>query len=235
MGAPNKIFRLDQADRAALDEQLRDPGKTYEAVRDWLIERGFRFSLGSLYRYAAARGMRGLRPRAFTKIDRLLSSEERKRYLKLVVDPWSTVASLREWLLAHGASVWPQAIRRHRDRYLVEYGEVERAAQQANIVVEIAREEGIAGLSEVALVKLEQVLMQQFTLAKKQETRLAAGELTEMSKSLATVMSTRETAEAIRRENEAQKRKATEEADRLAKRGATGADIAARVKEILGA
>ena len=235
MGAHNKIFKLAEADRDALDEQLRDPGKTYEAVRDWLIERGFRFSLHSLYRYAAARGMRELRPRAFSKIDRVLNAEDRKQYLKFVVDPRSTVSSLRAWLLEHGASVWPQAIRRHRHHYLAEYGEVERAARQANIVVEIAREEGIAGLSEVALVKLEQVLMQQFTLARKEETRLEPGVLTELSKSMATVMSTRETAEAIRRENEAQKRKAAEEADRLARRGVSGADIAARVKEILGA
>jgi hypothetical protein len=235
MGAHNKIYHLSEADRAALDEQLRDPGKAYDEVRDWLIERGFRFSLHSLYRYAAARGIRQFRPRAFSKIDRVLNAADRKQYLQLVVDPRATVASLRAWLLEHGASVRAQAIRRHRDRYLAEYGEVERAAQQANIVVQIAREEGIAGLSEVALVKLEQVLMQQFTLAMDEEKRLGPGVLTEMSKSLATVMSTRETAEAIRRENEAQKRKAAEEADRLAKRGVSGADIAARVKEILGA
>jgi hypothetical protein len=235
MGAHNKIYNLGETDRAALDEQLRNPGKTYPEVRAWLIDRGFRFSLDSLHRYAAERGLRKRRPQAFSKIDRLLSAEDRKQYLKLAVDPRSTVPLLRAWLLEHGASVRPQAIRRHRDRYLAEYGKVERAAQQANIVVQIAREEGIAGLSEVALVHLEQVLMQQFTLAMDEKKRLEAGALSEMSKSLATVMSTRETAEAIRRENEAQKRKAAEEAERLARRGVSGADIAARVKEILGA
>jgi hypothetical protein len=56
-----------------------------------------------------------------------------------------------------------------------------------------------------------------------------------MSKSMASVMTTRETTEAMRREFESEKRKASEEAEKLARRGASGADIAARVKELLGA
>ena len=235
MGAHNKIDKLGEADRAALDEQLRNPGKSYAAIQAWLADRGFRFGIDSICRYAGSNGLRTRKPRRCLRIDRILGADQRKQYHALLVDPRTTAPMLRAWLLERGHRVGLQTIVLHRDRYLEEYGDVERAAHEAEMVVRIAREEGIAGLSEVALVRLEQVLMQQFTLAKKKEGPLEAGVLTEMSKSMATVMSTREIAEAIRRENEAQKRKASDEAERLAKRGVSGADIAARVKEILGA
>jgi hypothetical protein len=235
MGAHNRIYRLSAEDRTALDEQLRDPGKSYSSVRAWLASRGHHFGVDSICRYAWTTGLRKGKPRQFLRIDRILMPEQRKQYLALVVDPRSSVSSLQAWLLARGHGVSKTTITLHRDRYLEDYGLLERGAREAEMVVEIARESGITGLSEVALVRLEQFLMQQFTKRHLADEKVDARDLTEMSKSLATVMSTRETAEAIRRENEAQKRNAAEEAERLAKRGATGADIAARVKEILGA
>jgi hypothetical protein len=224
MGAPCKIFKfLSEEDRKELDRMLR-AHKPYRDVQARLAELKCRVGLGTIRNYAKLTGTRDVRRRRFLRIDRLIPEELRAEYEKLISDPRTRTEDIVAWLVARQLSASRSAIERHRNRFLTKMERLRRDARHAEMVVNVAKESGITGLAEAALVKLEQFLLEFYTQA-----RLDGGiepeQLTQLTKAMVDVMGTRKIADALRREFEA---------EQPAKRAPQGREVVERMREILG-
>jgi hypothetical protein len=126
-----------------------------------------------------------------------------------------------------------QTVQNHRNRHLDWLEGVNESARSSRAIIQVVREHGTAVMSEGMLTTLEQVLFEQVCRLRADE-KVPARELAELTKSVTTVLTGRETMESIRREHEEAVRKAAAACEAAAKRGASGKDVVARMREILG-
>lgn len=234
MPSVSKIVRvLPPADRAELDRLLREEQQTYDQLVAWLAARGCATTALSLRKYAIGRGLRKLAAHRFLRIDQVLSAEDLAEYENVLADPHTTVAVARDWLRARGYAFAGETIRTHRNRFLDTVKMVRDTARLASSIAHLAREHGDVTMSNGMLTRFEQVMLEQLMLAR-EGGRIPAKDLADMSKSVAAAVGSREQFEAMRREFEETKVKATEAAEHAAKGGATGRQVVERVREILG-
>lgn len=229
-----KLIRiLPMAQREELNRHLRERRLTFNELRQWLATQGFRVSYTAVRRYAIAEGIRQVSPRTLLRIDRMLSPEDRAAYETLLANPRTSVAEARAWLRDRGYSASAPTVSAHRRRFLTKLDGVRETARLAASIAEIAREHGDVAMSNGMLTRFEQVMLEQFMLAR-EGGQIPAKDLADMSKSVAAAVGSREQFEAMRREFEETKVKATEAAEHAAKGGATGRQVVERVREILG-
>jgi hypothetical protein len=225
MGSPCKIFKLvSEEDRNEIDRMLK-ARKPYREVQKRLIDLGCRVGLGTIQNYAKLTGTRDVRRRRFLRIDRLIPEELRADYEALISDPRTRTEDVIAWLVARQLSASRSAIERHRNRFLTKMDRLRRDARHAEMVVKVAKESGITGLAEAALVKLEQFLLEFYTQTRR-DGGIEPEQLTQLTKAMVDVMGTRKIADALRREFEADKRPKSA--------GVQGTEVVERMREILG-
>lgn len=230
---PKLIRVLSVADRAELDQHLRDGRMTYEELVAWLATRGCHTTVLSLRKYAINEGLRTLKAHAFLRIDRMLSDEDRVAYEALLANPRTSSRDARAWLLARGYKAAGDTVITHRRRFLETLAGVRRTARLASAIAQLAREHGDVTMSNAMLTRFEQVMLEQF-IRTTDGTPVAPKDLGEMSKSVASAVGSRERFAAMLREFEDAKQRALAGADAAAQRGATGPEVVERVREILG-
>lgn len=234
MPSVSKIVRvLPPADRAELDRLLREGQQTYDQLVAWLAERGFATTVLSLRRYATGHGLRKLTPQRFLRIDQVLSPDDLADYEHLLADPRTSLADSKAWLSSRGYTFAGDTVRTHRNRFHDRLDVVRHTAKLASSITELARQHGEVTMSNGMLTRFEQVLLEQLMLGR-EGGQIPARDLVDMSKSVAAAVGSREQFEAMRREFEETKFKATEAAEHAAKGGATGRQVVERVREILG-
>ena len=134
---------------------------------------------------------------------------------------------------ARGHKVCLTSIRRHRNRYLAAYQQLRLAAKTSAAFSDIVHRDGRgAAVHRVAQAEFEMKFMQDL---KRLGENVPAEQWLVLCKALSGTVESRRVVNAMRVEFEERARRATEEAQHAAKKGATGAEIAERVRQILGA
>ena len=226
-------LKLTPEDREALHAKLEDRHVTLAAIQQWLRSLGYHVNRGGLRRYAVHTGLRKIKPGRFLRVDRILSDEHRAEYQQLIACPRTTTRQARLWLKERGYRVGHAAVHLHRNRTVDKLDDIKESAQIAESIVLLAREHGQAAMSNGMLTRFEQLVLEQLLLLSERD-KMNPKDLTELSKSVMSAVGSRERFEEMRREFEEAKRKAAEGATTAAKAGATPAEVADRVKEILG-
>jgi hypothetical protein len=231
---PLHSVKLKPAVRRELDKKLANRTIPLKLLVEWLAARGVQVTRPMLRRYANFLGVRPVKPNRFLHVDRLLKDADRPAYEALISNPRTTSAVARAWFAARGyPPVSDCAIRNHKNRFLEKLDGVRHSARFAQNIVQIARENGQQAMSDGMLTRFEQVLLEQLVRLEEHD-RLDAKELSEIGKCVAGAVGSRERFEDLRRAFEADKRKAADEAEKLARRGASGPAVVARMREILG-
>jgi hypothetical protein len=126
------------------------------------------------------------------------------------------------------------SIRRHRNRHLAAYQQLRLAAKTSAAFSDIVHRDGRGGgaFVEAAQAQFEMKFMEGLEKLGKE---VPAEQWLILCKALSGTVESRRVVNAMRVEFEERAKNATEEAQRAAKKGATGAEIAERVRQILGA
>ena len=170
------------------------------------------------------------------KVDKILGGAGplRDEYEALLENPNTLLKDLQAWFAARGLYVNKTAINVHRHRFLAVYERVREASRLAAGLNEVVRRSGNpAVFSEAAQAHFEMKLMQKFAELK-DEPDVSPDVWQSYVKTLGGMVQSRRHIEGLR---DAYERKAAEAAragEDAAKKGATGKDVVARMREILG-
>ena len=231
---PLQSLKLPEAVRKALDKKLRDRTIPLRVIAKWLSDKGYPVTKSPIRRYAVATGIRPPTPRQFLRVDQTLKEEDRAAYEALLSDPRTRIEDCQAWMKARGyPKLGRYALGTHRIRFRDKLDGVRQSARFARAIAQVARENGDAAMSDGMLTRFEQVLLEQLVRLEEHD-KLELKDLTEMSKCVSSAVGSRERFEELRREHEAIKRRAAEECERLRDSGASGKDVVARMREILG-
>ena len=231
---PLHTLNLKPSVRRTLDRKLADRTIPLNLLVEWLGARGYKVNRAALRRYADFLGFRRIRHSRFLRVDLLLSERDRPAYEKLIADPRTTPEQCAQWLNEHGyPHVGDAAIRRHRNRFLDKLDGVRHSARFAQSIVEVARENGQQAMSDGMLTRFEQVMLEQLVQLE-EHNKIDVRELGEMGRCVAAAVGSRERFEELRRAFVEEKRKAADACEAAVKKGATGKDVVARMREILG-
>jgi len=158
----------------------------------------------------------------------------RDEYEKLLENPCTLLKDLAAWFATRGHRVCLTSIRRHRNRHLTAYQQLRLAARTSAAFSDIVHRDGRGGgaFVEAAQAEFEMKFMQGI---KQLGDKVEPEQWLILCKALSGTVESRRAVNAMRVEFEERAKRATEEAQRAAKKGATGAEIAERVRQILGA
>jgi hypothetical protein len=168
-------------------------------------------------------------------VDQALGGEGplRDEYEKLLANPNSTIRGLQAWLHAKGLKVSRGSVDRHRRAFRRGFSKVQTAARMAQAFCRVVRNEGAGALVEASQGAFEMCLMERlFEL--KDDNRIAAGEFEKWGKMLRDATANRRSVEQMREEIDRKAADAAKVIDAEIKSGATGKDVVARMREILG-
>ncbi len=166
------------------------------------------------------------------RIDALpLTPEQREEYERLLADPTSTVQQLQDWLRARGHRVCRSAVTRHRHSFHADLTRLREVARMAQSLCELSRKQpgGPGVIAEAAAAHFEMNLMESLHKMKGAPD-LPAAEWRQMAATLAEIVATRRSVEAMREEFERRAKAAVEEAQR---KNVTSEDVADRMRQIL--
>jgi hypothetical protein len=160
----------------------------------------------------------------------------RDEYEKLLENPCTLLKDLAAWFATRGHRVCLTSIRRHRNRHLAAYQQLRLAARTSAAFSDIVHRDGRGGgaFVEAAQAEFEMKFMQGIKELG-ENPKIPAEQWLVLCKALSGTVESRRAVNAMRVEFEERAKRATEEAQRAAKKGATGAEIAERVRQILGA
>ena len=181
----------------------------------------------------APKRRRGAQQFKHFKVDAVLTDEQRADYERLLARPTTTVADLRAFLRACGHRVCRSAVSRHRRSWNADLKRLREVARMAASFCELSRTHGAGAVAEASHARFEMMLMESlFQLPGARQ--IPPAEWQQMSRTLQGVIATRRTVEAMRAEYDAKAKAAAAAAERAAGQGASGPEVVARMKEILG-
>jgi hypothetical protein len=232
---PKLTRELPEHLAAPLAEKLKDLRLNYVDVARWLTESGHRATPHQVRAYAMHAGLRERKYLQELKIDRILSPADSEEYEQFLSDRRHTLDDAEAWLKARGYKVCRRATDTHRRRFREKMKSVRDSARLATAMTGAAAAEpkGRLTFTDGMMTRSEQVLMEQLVNINEKE-RVDPDELKSLSGSVASMISTRERYEAVHARFEARNRKALREGQRLARAGAPGRDVVARMQEIMG-
>jgi hypothetical protein len=160
----------------------------------------------------------------------------RDEYEKLLENPRTLLKDLQAFFASRGHRVCLTSIRRHRNRHLADYRQLRLAARTSAAFSDIVHRDGRGGgaFVEAAQAEFEMKFMQGIKQLG-DDPRIPAEQWLVLCKTLSGTVESRRAVNAMRVEFEERARKAAAEAERAAKKGASGLEIAERVRQILGA
>ena len=158
----------------------------------------------------------------------------RDEYERMLENPCTLLKDLAAFFASRGHKVCLTSVRRHRNRYLAAYQQLRLAAKTSAAFSDIVHRDGRGGgaFIESAQAEFEMKFMQGI---KQLGDKVEPEQWLILCKALSGTVESRRAVNAMRVEFEERAKRATEEAQRAAKNGATGAEIAERVRQILGA
>jgi hypothetical protein len=167
------------------------------------------------------------------RVDAVLTDEQRGEYEKLLAHPNTTVKQLQAWLGAHGPPVCRSAVTRHRQDFHSGLKRMREIAHMASSFCELTRTYGPGAVAEASHGRFEMMLMESlFDMPDAKQMPLADWQA--MSKTVQGVVATRRSVEQMRSEFEAKAKQAAAEAAAAAAKNVSSAEVAERVREILG-
>ena len=235
MPAIPKLVRVLAPDQLIeFEKLLRERRHAADEMTAWLAARGVKVNPATVRKHAKRIGAAEPNPQRFTKVDKVLKPEDRDAFDALLADARKSTQDAVDWLKARGyPPIHYDTVMRHRARELEKLDDVRDSARFAEAAVALVRRHGTAVMSEAMLTKLEQVLMEQLVQLKRDEPANAR-DLSQLAKSVMSAVAGRGTMESIRREHEEAMRKAAAACEAAAKQGASGKDVVARMREIMG-
>jgi hypothetical protein len=162
-----------------------------------------------------------------------LAPESRGEYEGLVRRAGTTIEDLHGWLLDHGYQGGRTSVFTHRRSFEETLNGLRRSAELAKSFAEVARESGIGGVSDAALMRMQQVLMEQ-AFALDSGGELDPLDLQRMAGAISKVVEGSRHVAALRKEFDEQKKAAVAAAAKTAAAGGSGGDVVDKVREILG-
>ena len=117
------------------------------------------------------------------KLDSLLSPEDRPAYEALLRQPATTVDEAFAWLEERGVEVSRSAVHRHKRTFEETLSGVRRSAEMAQSFAQVARESGVEGMTEAALARFSQLLMEKL-MQIDGDADIDAGELLKLAMSI---------------------------------------------------
>jgi hypothetical protein len=171
-----------------------------------------------------------------SSVDRALGGDGpmRDQYERLAADPNTTVRGLMKWFAERKLTVSRGAIDRHRRRYFRNFLKVREAGELANAFCAVLRANGAAGFLEASQGRIEASMMQDL-FALQEKPGFQAEQWHAWAKTLGELASSRRCIDEVAAESRRRAAETVKAADAAAKRGASGAEIAERVRQILGA
>jgi hypothetical protein len=169
------------------------------------------------------------------KIEAILSEEHRAAYEELLRQPGTTIDDLWEWLSEHGYTIGRSSVARHRKNFDEVLNGVRQSAELARAFGDVAKEGGVAGLSEASLGRFQQLLMEKlFSMDADGEEGLDSGELMKLSIALKGAVATKQQIEALKAEYAERQKNAIEQAQKVAAKGGDGSAVIDTIKQALG-
>ena len=168
------------------------------------------------------------------KVEALLSPAELVEYEKFGRQPGVTNKDRVAWLRERGHRIGMGAVKRHAKVLNGLVSDLRQSARFAKSLTRLAEEYGTDVLPNLNLTRFEQIVMQK--LCKDDQWHAEAGfeELGKVAKVIDMAIDSRRELDAMQADLERRRRAAAEEAARASRRGGSGAQIAARMCEILG-
>lgn len=166
------------------------------------------------------------------KVDELLAeltTDEVEQYRSLLRQPASTIDDLLAWFGERGLRVSRGAVWKHRRHFDEQAASLRRSAEMARAFVDVARTESVESISDAALFRLSQVLMEQ-AMRLDAEGDLDPKDLERLTRSIRHLIGGKREVEDLRR----RQREAVAEAQRLAEAGAGAGDVVETIKQALG-
>jgi hypothetical protein len=232
---PKLMLELAPELAKELDGKLADLRLRYPEVAEWLTARGHPATWRQVRAYALHAGLREKKSLFIQKVERVLNPQDLAEYHALLKDARTTLADAQSWLKARGYhDIGGGAVWAHRRRFRLTLIEARKSALAAEAIADALIGKDPATMTRGAQSRAEQVLFEQL-MRLNANGEIDPKRLTEMFRSVGEAVASRETVESMRRQFEAEKRDAARNADQLARRGASGKEIAERVKDILGA
>jgi hypothetical protein len=168
------------------------------------------------------------------RVDKILggSGPLRDEYERRLENPNTYIKHLQAWLAERGHHVNISAINTHRKRHIETFKKVRASAQEAAVLCDIVRKQG-GSFVEAAQGHFEMKLMQ--TMSRMADDKeLPAEQAQVWCKTLAGAVAARRSLEELRAEYERRAAEAAKAGEAEVKKGATGKDVVARMREILG-
>ncbi len=168
------------------------------------------------------------------KVDELLaapevSDAERQEYQALLRQPAATIDDLLGWFEDKGFAISRGAVWKHRRNFEEQTASLRRSAEMARAFVDVAKTESVESISDAALFRLSQVLMEQSMLLDA-EGDINPKDLVNMTKAIRNLIGGKREVEDLKR----LQRDALAEAEKLAGEGASGGDVVETIKRALG-
>lgn len=93
-----------------------------------------------------------------------LTTPEVEEYQAILRQPAATIDDLLEWFADKGCKISRGAVWKHRRNFEEQTESLRRSAEMARAFVDVAKDESIESISDAALFRLSQVLMEQSML-----------------------------------------------------------------------
>jgi len=167
------------------------------------------------------------------RIDNDLSPEHLDEFEVLAARKDMQIDDLWEWLDDHGYRIGRSSVHRWRRDFDAQLSSMRQSAELARAVTDLAKQGEIDGVSDAALMRLQQVLLEQ-TFKLDAEGEIDPLDLARLSRALKTVVNAKQDVEQLKRDHEARSRAAIEELKRATSEGDDLAAVADRMGKILG-
>lgn len=168
------------------------------------------------------------------KIDVIVTdAAERAELEALARSPGVTIDAIYTWLTGHGYEIGRTAVHNWRSDFRETLEGVKRSAELAQSFVSVARDAGAVAVSDAAVLRLSQVLMEQ-SLMLESGGQIDPDDLVKLTASLKNVLQSKAQIEELRRQHEAQKQQAVEEAQKVAAAGGSAESAVQAMKKALG-
>lgn len=158
-----------------------------------------------------------------------LSPTDVDDYQAMLRQPATTIDNLLDWLDERGFSVSRGAVWKHRRNFDEQTESLRRSAEMARAFVDVAKTESIESISDAALFRMSQVLMEQ-SMQLDAEGDLNPKDLVNMTKAIRNLIGGKREVEDLRD----RQREALAQAEQVAASGASGGDVVETIKRALG-
>jgi hypothetical protein len=232
---PRLARELPEHLAAPLAEKLKDLRLNYNDIAEWLTGAGHPATPAQVRAYAMHARLRERKYLAELKVDKLLTPGHSEEYESFLADRRHTLDDAEAWLKERGYTVSRRATDEHRRRFRLAVNSMRDSARLATAMTGEAAKgpEGRLTFTDGMMIRSEQVLMEQLVnINEKQEVE--PERLKNLSGCVASAVAARERYETVRAQFEARNREALRAGQQLAKAGATGKDVVARMQEIMG-